>query len=287
MKTVLELIYLVPAGGSRGSAVPVTTLGSLAGVPTFSSLAGPLTLSLTSPFTLTLGDLTRSVGLLGTSLLALELFGVSPEEEVDHDVPRLTTGEGATEVQDLTSQQVVEESNGVLALVVGGDGNVDVSQRRVGVAESDGGNVTIGRLLDGLVVGAGVSQDQQTRLHELLGDLIGQGTGGPAGSNGVSTGVLSELQHSALAIRTSGDDNDVSGVLDGNNGAGSEHQLLIGLADVDDVDAVIAALPDVTLHGVVQILGAEVDLAGQHLLDVFFSLSQDGSHCLRKESVYV
>jgi hypothetical protein len=44
----------------------------------------------------------------------------------------------------------------VLALVVGGDGHVHVGQSGVGVAESDGGDVHVGRLLDGLVVRAGV-----------------------------------------------------------------------------------------------------------------------------------
>lgn len=40
----------------------------------------------------------------------------------------------------------------MLALVVGGDGQVHVREGGVGVAEADGGDVHVGGLLDGLVV---------------------------------------------------------------------------------------------------------------------------------------
>jgi hypothetical protein len=56
----------------------------------------------------------------------------------------------------------------VLALVVCWDGDVHVCQLGVSVAECDGGDVHVGRLLDGLVVGAGVGQHQQAGLLELF-----------------------------------------------------------------------------------------------------------------------
>ncbi len=82
----------------------------------------------------------------------------------------------STHLEHHARQQVVQHADGVLALVVGGDGDVDVRQRRVGVAERDGGDVDVRRLADGLVVGARVRQDQQPRLLERLLDLVGEGT---------------------------------------------------------------------------------------------------------------
>jgi hypothetical protein len=65
----------------------------------------------------------------------------------------------------------------VLALVVCWDGDVHVSQLGVSVAEGDGGDVHVGRLLDGLVVGAGVGQHQQAGLLELFKKMRKGGTG--------------------------------------------------------------------------------------------------------------
>ena len=58
-------------------------------------------------------------------------------------------------------------------------------------------------------------------------------------------------------------------VLDGHDDAGSEHKLLPGLANVDDVDAILAAAPDVLGHHEIRVLGADVHLGGEHLLDVW------------------
>ena len=71
-------------------------------------------------------------------------------------------------------------------LVVAGDGDVHVSQGRVGVAERDAGDVDVGGLSQGLVVGTGVRHDQEAGLPEGSLDLIG-GAGGRG-----------ELQHGSL-----------------------------------------------------------------------------------------
>ena len=97
----------------------------------------------------------------------------------------------------------------MLALVVGRDGHVNIGDGRVGVAKGDGGDVHVGSLLDGLVVGAGISYNQKPGLLEVLLDLIGEGTRGVSASKGLSTEVLSELIDSALAIRTSRDEADI------------------------------------------------------------------------------
>ena len=65
----------------------------------------------------------------------------------------------------------------MLALVVCWDGDVHVCQLGVSVAECDGGDVHVGRLLDGLVVGAGVGQHQQAGLLELFVKKGGRGGG--------------------------------------------------------------------------------------------------------------
>jgi len=112
---------------------------------------------------------------------------------------------------------------------------------------------------------ARIGDNQQTRLHELGLDLIGEGTGGESSGNVLSTSVVSVLEHSALSVGTSGDDADISGVLDGDNSAGSEDQLFPGLGDVEEVDSVGSALPHVSVHVEVQVLGAEVGVGSQKL----------------------
>ena len=54
----------------------------------------------------------------------------------------------------------------------------------VGVAEGDDGDVHVGRLLDRLVVGAGVGHNQQARLLKPLLDLVGEGACGARGPGG-------------------------------------------------------------------------------------------------------
>eukprot|EP00983_Pelagomonas_calceolata_P039067 1137031-Pelagomonas_calceolata.AAC.5 len=85
-------------------------------------------------------------------VLHRELFCSPVEEQVHHHVPWGGRRHHATHLQHHAGQQVVQHGDGVLPLVVGGDGNVHVVHGRVGVAEADGGDVHIGCLLDGLVV---------------------------------------------------------------------------------------------------------------------------------------
>lgn len=67
-------------------------------------------------------------------------------------------------------------------------------------------------------------------------------------SNSLAVQVLSKLEHSTLAIRTSRLHHQVLGVLNGHNDTGSHLELLISLLQVDDVDAIVAALVHVALH---------------------------------------
>jgi hypothetical protein len=82
--------------------------------------------------------------------LLLGLFRIAIEEHVDHDGPRLSAGDDSAEAKNLTSEQPVKQTDRLLALVIGRDRNINKAQRRVGVAESNGRDVDIRRLLERL-----------------------------------------------------------------------------------------------------------------------------------------
>lgn len=111
-------------------------------------------------------------------------------------------------------------------LVVGGDGNIDVLGRRVGVAEGDDGDVDVRGLLDGLGVGAGVGDDDQAGLLERTGDVVGEGTGGEATSDGLGAGVGGELEDGTLTVGTGRDNANIARVVNGSDDAGGEADLL-------------------------------------------------------------
>jgi hypothetical protein len=196
----------------------------------------------------TLGDELVVAGLLlGLNLLlglllrlGLLLFSSrAHQEQINHNVPRFAAGDGATEAQDFTGQEPEGQSNRETGLVVARNGNVDVTERGVGVAEANDGDVDVRSFNDGLVVLQGISNDQQAGLGELLLDLVSEGTRGEATSVVLSTGVLRELQDGALSEgltgTLNGNDGNVVGVLDGDDGTGSQDDLFPGLANVNNV----------------------------------------------------
>lgn len=178
-----------------------------------------------------------SLGGNGLLLLLLDLFRVAVEEHVDHDTPAvLGAGNAAAETEDLTAEHPPHETDGMTALVVGGDGDVNEAQGSVSVAKRDDGDVDVAGLADGLVVNAGVGDDNHTGLLERAGDVVGEATGGEATSDGLSASVGGELEDSTVTVRAARDDTDIVGVLDRGNDTGSEDELLPGLTDVDQVD---------------------------------------------------
>eukprot|EP01084_Bolivina_argentea_P164314 285673_1 len=223
----------------------------------------------------------------GLGVLLLEgLFGVTVEEEVNLDLPRDGTGDGTAQTEDLTGQQPVHHTDGVLTAVVARDGDVNVLQRRVGIAKGDHRDVDQAGLVKGLVIGTGIGDDEDTGLDELGVDLVGEGTGDEAAALVGGAGVLGVLEDGTLTEQTHGADGDISGVLDGDDDTGGEHQLLPGGVEVDDVDTVLGAASGVAAHLVAAVLGTEVDVAGQHLLDVLLGGAEhlgagiDGGHNL-------
>lgn len=135
----------------------------------------------------------------------------------------------------------------MLRLVVAGNGNINVLRRRVSVGKGNDGNVDVRSLLDGLGVRSRVGDDDEARLLERAGDVVGEVTRGEAASNSSSAGVVGELQDGTLTVGAGRDGNDISGLGDGSNDAGSKDQLLPGLADVNDVDTIRSGLVNVGL----------------------------------------
>lgn len=86
-------------------------------------------------------------------------------------------------------------------LVVTWDGNIHVSQWRVSVAQSNGGDIDVGCLCQWLMVSTGVSHNQETRLPESSLDLIGECTRGESTMEGSGAGGSSKLQDSSLMLQ--------------------------------------------------------------------------------------
>ena len=214
----------LPAGGTNSGASSSEGSTGVAGtggvhIPVVTSEAG---LDSTSANLLSTGNL----GLIGDLLVLLGLR-VTVEVEIDNGVPLgLTGGKGATETEDLTGKQPPDKTDGVAALVVGGDSNIDEVGGGVSVAESNDGDVDVASLLDGLGIGAGVGHDNEAGLLERAGDVVGEVTGGETTSNGGGTGVGGKLQDSTLTVGTGRDDTDIGGVVDGSNDTGSQNDLL-------------------------------------------------------------
>jgi len=201
----LELAVAAP-GGLDGVLVPVLHSANGLGGHLIGPVGGLLDRMVDG-----LLDLWWGQQLLGGGLLLLSLLGVAVEEQVDDHGPLDAAGDGAAQTEHFTGQQPPHQTDGVGRLVVARNGNVDVAQRRIGVREGNHGDVHVAGLHDGLVIGVRVGHHQQTGLAEGGLDLVGEGTGGEAASDGSGVRVLGELQHGALADGTRRDDEDLCG----------------------------------------------------------------------------
>jgi hypothetical protein len=86
----------------------------------------------------------------GGNVVLSNLFRVTVKEHIDHDIPLLVALHGAAETQNLTAEHPIHETDGGAALVVGGDGNIDILEGRVAVAEGNHGDVGGSSLTNGL-----------------------------------------------------------------------------------------------------------------------------------------
>jgi hypothetical protein len=138
-----------------------------------------------------------------------------------------------------------------------------------------------------LSIRARVRDDQDARFleHGIL--LVRVGTRGVAASDSLGTGVLRKLQHRALTVRARGLHDNVLRVFSRNNNASREHELVPRAAEVDDVNAIRAALPHVAFHLKVHVLGTEVATSREHHGDVGFLLGHLRGHIYSVFSVLV
>jgi hypothetical protein len=79
-----------------------------------------------------------------------------------------------------------------------------------------------------------------------------------------------------LEVRERLEERTVSRVVDGDNDARGEDNLLPGLANVQDVDTVGPGLPQVRLHVHLEVLAAEMALRSQEHLNVLLGGVEDG-----------
>lgn len=130
------------------------------------------------------------------------------------------------------------------------------------------GNIGIAGLLDRLRVGTGVSHDQETGLGELLGDVIGKSTRGPATGVRSGSNVLGKLEDRTGTVGTLRDDHDILRVLHSDNDASSDHNLFPSLTQIEKMDTILSATEDVTFHAKVTIESTKMGAAHQHLLEI-------------------
>ena len=88
-----------------------------------------------------------------------------------------------------------------------------------------------------LVVLAGVTDDEDAGFTVLLGDLVSEGARGVAARDSLGASVVAVLEDGARGVGAGADGDDIGGVLDGNEDAGSKLDLFPGLGDVEDVEA--------------------------------------------------
>lgn len=121
-------------------------------------------------------------------------------------------------------------------LVISRNSHIDEFEGRVGVAEGNHGNVDVGSLTDGLVVYAGVGDDDETGFLERTGNVVGETTGGETTSNSLGASVGGVFEDGTVAVGTSGNDTNIVRVFNGSDNPGSENEFLPGLANVDNVE---------------------------------------------------
>merc|ERR1719268_699957 len=132
------------------------------------------------------------------------------------------------------------------------------------------------------MIAPGVGDEEKPGLPEGSLDLVSEGSGGEAASNGRAANVPGELEDSTLSIGAAGDHIDILWVLDSSNGPGSKNQLLPGLLQVDDVDTIGLLLEDVLLHRGLAVVRPDVGGGSQHLGNVILGYSKgrkSSRHC--------
>lgn len=88
-----------------------------------------------------------------------------------------------------------------------------------------------------LMVNPGISNNDKSGLLVSRLDLIGKCSWSESSSNGLSSSVLRELKDGALSVRSGRHNTHISWVLNCNNDSRSKLDFLVGLSEVNDVNA--------------------------------------------------
>merc|ERR1719168_530747 len=188
--------------------------------------------------------------------LLFDVVSVSVEEEIRHDFPFFGSREFAFQSQGFSGEEPPHKTDRVFTLVVAGDDNVDVFERRVNVTEADDWDVDVGSLSNGLVIDGGIGDDDQFRLFVAALGVIGVSTWGKSTGAVGATNKSSKFQNSSMAHFFGGNDANVFRVFDSSNNSSSENDLLPHFVGVDDVGASGVFLINVLAHLVVAVVGA-------------------------------
>lgn len=111
-------------------------------------------------------------------------------------------------------------------LVIGWDCDIDELGWGISVAQSDDRNVDVGGFFDGLGVCSRIGDNDEAGFFKRARDVVGEVTWCETTCDGNCAGVGGELEDGALTVRTSGDDTDISWIVNGGNDAGCEDNFL-------------------------------------------------------------
>mmetsp|Transcript_6902 Transcript_6902/g.8578 ORF Transcript_6902/g.8578 Transcript_6902/m.8578 type:complete len:353 (-) Transcript_6902:87-1145(-) len=204
-----------------------------------------------------------------------QLLGVTMKEQIYRYVPVHLPRNRIAHAEHLTRQKPIQQTDGMLPLIVRWNCHIHVLQRRIRIAQRNNRHVNITTLPHRLTIRSWIRHNQQPRLAVLLRDLIRKGTGGEASGDTLGTGVVRKFENGAHAVGAGGDGDDVFGFLDGDDDACCEDEFFPGFSDVEDVNTVLATAPYVVAHGVFRIFSTGVYASREHHLDVFFLWLED------------
>ena len=110
--------------------------------------------------------------------------------------------------------------------LLGWDHDIDIFSRRISIAEGNDWNIDVGGFLDSLSIGTWVGDDDEAGFLERAGDVVREVTRSEATSGWRGASVRSELENSTLAVWASTDACNVGWIIDRNDDACRENNLL-------------------------------------------------------------
>ena len=93
------------------------------------------------------------------------LLRISVKVQIRHYFPWGDTANDTSETKHLPCKHPPQQTNGMHTLVVAGDSNINPVERGVRVAKGNDGDVHVGGLSEGLVVKAGIANNDESWLQ--------------------------------------------------------------------------------------------------------------------------